>query len=210
MGKPKLPEVAAFQYKTRMNVKQIPFQKWGSLINSVVCILFLILTITAMFFYPGGNREDNMEPGFNLLYVTLSDLGRYYAINSLPNTISQALFVPGFILLGISNVIFYLILDSFYKETEKIKWASLTGTILGVISGIFYIFIALTPVDLQVKLHNAFIFAAAPFKYGALICFVIVMFVDKKLPKKFSYLILSILILYFFLATAVTVGSLLM
>jgi len=209
MEKPTVHENVTIQFQTRIDVKQVNFQKWGSLANFIACIIFLVLTITAMYFYPGGNREDNMEPGFNLLYVTLSDLGRGFAINSQPNTISQALFLPSFILLGLSYAVFYLILDMFYKETKKIKWISLTGAVLGIISGALYIFIAITPVDIDIHLHNKFIYSAAPFKYGALICFTIVTFIDKKLPRKFSYQILALLILYFLLAIAIIVGTIL-
>jgi len=196
-------------YQSRVSVKQMNFQKWGSLIGFITCILFLILTILAMLFYPGGNRDDGMAPGFNLWFVTLSDLGRDFAINDVSNTLSQALFLTGFIILGLSLVVFYIILDMFYKDSKKIKWLSLTGLILGIISGVLYIYIAITPVDIDIHLHNKFIYSAAPFKFGALICFTIVTFVDKKLPKRFTYLILANLIVYVLLAVAVIVGSIL-
>jgi hypothetical protein len=193
--------------QTRITPKPSAFQKWGAFVNFIACVLFLVLTITAMFFYPGGNRFDTMEPGFNLLWVALSDLGRTHAFNYESNIISQSIFVPGMILLGLSYTFFFFVLDSFYKETNKIKWLSLAGAILGAVSGILYIFIAITPVDVDAGLHNKFIFSAAPFKFGTLICFTIVVFLDKKLPKYFSYLLLAMLIDYILLATAVVVGT---
>ncbi|MHA1440639.1 MAG: hypothetical protein ACTSPK_02085 [Candidatus Heimdallarchaeota archaeon] len=195
------------QYHTRLTAKPTIFQKWGIFANFIVCVLFFILTITSMFFYPGGNRFDNMAPGFNLLWVALSDLGREFAFNYESNIIARSIFIPGFITLGISFTVFFFVLDSFYKETKKIKWLSFIGAILGAVSGVLYIFIAITPVDVNAGLHNKFIFSAAPFKFGTLICFTIVVFVDKKLPKFVSYLLLAMLIDYIILAVGVVVGT---
>jgi len=167
-----------------------------------------------------------MAPGFDLLWVALSDLGREFAFNYESNIIARSIFIPAFITLGISFIVFFFVLDSFYKETKKIKWLSLVGAVLGAVSGVLYIFIAITPVDvnaglhnkfifsaapfkfgINAGLHNKFIFSAAPFKFGTLICFTIVVFVDKKLPKFVSYLLLAMLIDYIILAVGVVVGT---
>ncbi len=207
MGNLKVQQTTKQSTQTRVYPKHTSFQRWGIFANFIASIMFLILTITSMFFYPGGNRFDYMEPGFNLLWVALSDLGREFAFNYESNAIARSIFLPGFILLGLSYIVLYTALDIFYKETKKIKWLSLIALVLGVISGTLYIFIAMTPVDVNAGLHNKFIFSAAPFKFGTLICFTIVVFIDKKLPRYISYLLLAMVIDYCLLAVAIVVGT---
>ena len=117
----------------------------GCFLGIIGCVQFIIITIIAMFFYPGGySFWDNF---FSQLGFTKS------ANNGQPNIISFILFITTMTIGGILLIPFWLSIRTIFTETKKLRYTSWLGTIIGLISCPFIILIALTPGDIMRDQH---------------------------------------------------------
>jgi len=151
----------------------------GAFLGIIGGLQFIIITIIAMFFYPGGySFFDNF---FSHLGFTKS------ANNGQPNTISFILFIISMAIGAIFWIPFWLCLRTVFTEKKKLRYMSSLGTILGLISCPFLLLIALTPGDLVLELHG---FATRLFFLLfalAIIIYSIVILFDKKFENIFAY-----------------------
>ncbi|MFX1255319.1 MAG: hypothetical protein ACFFCZ_27200 [Promethearchaeota archaeon] len=108
---------------------------------------FILLTFTAMFFYPGG---------YDFFGYFISDLGRVMAINGEPNDISFILFNLAMLIGALTQIPFWLIIRRLFIESAVEKVLATLGTILGLISAFLLIGIDLFPVDTQTEAHVIF------------------------------------------------------
>jgi len=128
------------------NLKKLKNWKFlGCFLGIMGCVQFIIITIIAMFFYPGGySFLDNF---FSHLGFTKS------ANNGQPNTISFILFITTMTITAIFIIPFWLSIRTIFTETNKLKYTSWIGTIIGLSSCPFIVLIALTPGDIMRNLH---------------------------------------------------------
>ena len=117
----------------------------GCFLGIIGCLQFIIITIIAMLFYPGGySFWDNF---FSHLGFTKS------ANNGQPNTISFMLFITTMTITAIFSIPFWLSIRTIFTETKKLRYTSWIGTIIGLTSCPFVILIALTPGDIMRAQH---------------------------------------------------------
>jgi len=116
---------------------------------------FIILTFIAMRFYPGG---------YSLTKHTFSYLGQI-RVNGVNNTISRTLFIIASALVSITLIPFCLTLPILFKENNIAKILGKIGSLCGVVSAPFALFIALIPLDWGYDIHmiptNIFFFGMA-------------------------------------------------
>ncbi len=122
-------------------------------ITLVGCIQFIILTIIAMFTFPGGTHGDPGSVGYNFFENFFSDLGGTVTPSSLPNPISSVLFFIALFAIGALTIPFLLIVPSIFKINKVSSILSWFGTIIGVISVIGFIGVAFTPWNLYLQGH---------------------------------------------------------
>lgn len=72
------------------------------------CGLFVLLTVIAMFTYPGGTFTDETTVGYDFFRNFFSDLGLVTALNGQPNTISLILFFLALSIVGIGIVLLFI------------------------------------------------------------------------------------------------------
>jgi hypothetical membrane protein len=152
----------------------------GAFLGIVGGIQFIIVTIIAMFFYPGG--YSFFENFFSHLGFTKS------ANNGQPNTVSLILFIISMAIGAIFWIPFWLSLQTVFKDTKKSRYMSLLGAILGLISCPFLLLIALSPGNLVLELHllvtRIFFLSFAL----AIMIFSIVILFNKEYENIFAYI----------------------
>ena len=128
------------------NLEKLKNRKYlGCFLGIIGCLQFIIITIIAMLFYPGGySFWDNF---FSHLGFIKS------ANNGQPNTISFILFITTMTIAAIFFIPFWLSIRTIFTETKKLRYTSWIGTIIGLSSCPFVILIALTPGDIMRDQH---------------------------------------------------------
>ncbi|MFX0028006.1 MAG: hypothetical protein ACFE8B_02260 [Candidatus Hermodarchaeota archaeon] len=161
-------------------------KKWLFALEIFGCIQFIIITAIAMGFYKGGTYIDSTTSNYLFWNNYFSDLGRTIAHSGLPNTISFILFTITLSLWGLLQIPFYLMLPSLFKDLKRIKKFAITGSILGVFTGIFYVGIAFTPSDVTNLAHNIFVFLGFSSIFLSIIFYAIVTFKDKSYSNLYA------------------------
>ena len=121
-----------------------------NLIDITIFILlqYFFTSLILIYLYTGGNpvSHDTTEYVWNLNY--LSDLGRVFYFNGNKNPFG-IFYVLSMGLVGVGTGL-YLYLVSSFVEKNKIRKLI---RILGILSGLGYMFIGFFPVDLYLKQH---------------------------------------------------------
>lgn len=123
---------------------------------SVGGTLYFILTIVAMFFYPGGTVSDATTQGYSVFKNFFSDLGTLHTHSGAPNFISATLFFLAQTLAGLSVFMFSLAFPQFFRHARKGRTSCMVGSILGALAGIYFMGVAFTPADLLFRAHVHF------------------------------------------------------
>jgi hypothetical membrane protein len=132
-----------------------PFQ-----FTRATAILFLLLTPLAMFLYPGGTAVDPSTPGYRFFHNFFSDLGRIVAHNGESNIASAVAFVVALSLAGLGLAIFFVAILPLYRPRRLALALGLVGSLFGVLSGLSFAGIALTPADVALAVHGWFVVTA--------------------------------------------------
>ncbi|MFW9923662.1 MAG: hypothetical protein ACFFDW_10300 [Candidatus Thorarchaeota archaeon] len=185
------------------------YQKWSFLSTIIACVIFIVFTIIAIYFYPGGSRYTSDSDGYIFTETFLSDLGRTISISGEDNTISRIFFTTAFVLLGVTAINFNISLFLFFRNKEwKIKIIAYIGVILGIISAILFCLVALFPVDLFSKVHHSTLYSGAPIKFLSFLFFTIALFMTNELPKTIKFFTLNVVIFYLLFAISILIGML--
>ena len=121
------------------------------------CIQFLILSTAAMLFYPGGTKLDSSTSGYLFFLNFFSDLGRTISHSGEPNAISLVFFVITLSLSGLSFIIYFYFLPSFFPSSPQMRRYGDIIQKAGIIGGMGFIAIAFFPSDLVSLLHDAMV-----------------------------------------------------
>jgi hypothetical membrane protein len=128
-----------------MNTQKSSLIRIGYLLGIIGVAQFIILTIIAMFVYPGG---------YSFSHNFFSSLGMVNSANNhLPNPASRIIFIITCTITALFNIPFSLALRTNFTETKTEKYLSWFGTILNIISSVFLILLALYPVNVQTRPH---------------------------------------------------------
>lgn len=152
------------------------------------CGLFALLTVAAMFVYPGGTFTDPTTVGYNFFHNFFSDLGRVTAPNGEPNTVSMVLFLSALTLTGLGLVFFFIAFRGFFTNDGTGRWLSLLGTIAGVASGLCFVGIALAPYDLFFDIHYQLVFWAFRTFLVAVGVYAVVIFRQNIYPRRYGWI----------------------
>ena len=123
-------------------------RSWKKL-SCVIVVLgglqFIILTLIAMFFYPGG---------YSFVDHYFSNLGTTITVeNYKPNTISRTLFVIACILVGISLIPFWIVITTMFADEEISRYLSYFGSLLGIIASPLLMLAGIFPGDKSYAIH---------------------------------------------------------
>ena len=149
--------------------------------------MFVVLTLIAMLTYAGGTDDNHAARGYSFTHNFLSNLGMLTALSGEPNWVSAVLFFISLAAAGVCLVIFFILFQRFFQASRLQKVLSLIGSILGMLAGISFIGIACAPADIARPAHMQFVLWAFRLFPLAVLCYVPVMFMDKRYPKVYAW-----------------------
>jgi len=152
------------------------------------CGLFVLLTVAAMFAYPGGNSNGQWTDGYDFFRNFFSDLGRVRLVDGSPNTVSLILFFIALTLAGSGLVFFFIAFRDFFAEDRIGYWSSMAGTLFGVASGLCFIGVAFTPYDVSLDRHVDFVFWAFRTFLVSVSIYAFVVFRQKDYPPRYGWI----------------------
>jgi hypothetical protein len=138
--------------------------------------VFVVATIVAMALYPGGSYSDHATVGYLFGRNFFSDLGMVHAHNGVANTTSMALFFTALSLSGTGLVLFFVAFPRLFAAEPRARTWSRAGSVFGVVAGVCFVGVALTPADVLLDAHIAFVkFAFRAFPLAAF-CYAVAIF----------------------------------
>jgi len=164
---------------------------WQKLVYRYVyigCGLFVLLTVAAMFTYPGGTYTGDLTTGYDFFRNFFSDLGRMTAAGGRSNIISAILFFLALSIAGIGLIFFFIAFHNFFKNDGTGNILSLLGAISGAASGLFFIGIACAPYDLFLDIHYQFVFWAFRTFFIAVSIYAYVIFRQNIYPRRYGWI----------------------
>ena len=174
-------------------------------LTMIGCVLFVVFTVVAMLFYAGGTLIDPTTSGYSFTTNYFSDLGLTWSHARQPNTVSAILFIAALTSAGAGLVLFFLAFPRFFARSRGGKLLSGIGSTFGVIAGICFIGVALTPANLYLGTHIAVMMWAFRTFTVAVICYTIAIFREREYPNRFGFVFLAfavLLVLYVLLLVA--------
>jgi len=146
---------------------------------------FILLTLLAMWVYPGGTlHEPNLEH-YSFLYNFFSDLGRTETFDGVPNLLTHFIFKTTLTLGGICLMVFFVALPALFTS-RKAKALAMLTMVFGVVAGLSYIGIGQVPWNVSYRGHRFYVrvgflaFLAMTFFYTLAIL------VDKNYPNRYA------------------------
>ncbi len=159
-------------------------------------VQFIILTLLAMFLFPGGTIQ-NPEAGYYLFFENFfSDLGRTEDFQGNSNWISMSLFSFALAVLGTSLIIFFIAIPNlFSKNDNRIKLIVYSISLIGMLAGLCFIGVAFTPWDILFEAHVFFV--RIGFRLLLLTCILIAILIHKTsyFPSRYAYAIVFVSII---------------
>ena len=164
-------------------------------------IIFVVFNIIAMLLYPGGNLHDFQQEGYSFTRNFFSDLGLTVSHSNVTNTISCLLFNTSLIICGLTfTMLFYKIKDVF-----RYNYLSKLATIFGVLGGLSYIGVALTPSNLLLDAHIFFAHSIFRFLFISSFLYSVLIFKTESFENKYGYGFITfaiMLLVYVFISEA--------
>jgi hypothetical membrane protein len=130
---------------------------------------FFVLTIVAMFVYPGGTHLDPHTPHYEFTRNFFSDLGATRTYSGQSNLASEVLFIIALASIGLSLVAASGIWRSIAKKPSAIGAAT---QIFAIVAGLCYVGIAATPWNLLGPPHMFFVKLGFSLLLGLMLCMV--------------------------------------
>lgn len=125
-----------------------------------VCALFIVLTTTAMFLYPGGAVPIAATHGYQFFVNFFSDLGQTRTQSGAYNYPSMLLFTSAMIAIGGGMGAFFVGFAKFFHSRSTTPWGrrlNLAATAVGVVAAICFAGAGSTPYNLFFFQHQAFV-----------------------------------------------------
>jgi len=198
-----------------MNKPSISRQQRPFLFTMACCAQFVVLTIVAMLFYPGGTFVDPASKGYSFFRNFFSDLGRTQTQSGASSTVSAILFFVTLTLAGLGLASFFLAMPRLFGQVRLPRLLSRLGSIAGLISGLAFVGVAWAPVNLAGELHRLFVQIAFLAFFVAILVYIGAMLRTRTYPRRyvcvcgaFVLLLAAYLVLLFFGPTLLSAGGL--
>jgi len=159
------------------------------------CGLFVLLTVAAMFTYPGGLFTGELTTNYDFFRNFFSDLGRITVAGQRSNIVSAILFFLALSIAGIGLIFFFIAFRDFFKTDRTGNMLSLFGTITGVASGLCFVSIACAPYDLFFYFHYHLVFWAFRTFLVAVSIYAYIIFRQKTYPRQYGWVFMAFSVL---------------
>ncbi|SMF74064.1 hypothetical protein [Pseudobacteriovorax antillogorgiicola] len=148
-------------------------------------VLFLLLTVVAMIAYPGGTNTNPHIEGYQFFQNFFSDLGRVTSFDGAPQYRPMLIFVSALTLAAIGQVLFYMMFPNFFRAGGRTL--AFFGSFFGVMTGLGYLGIALTPWDMFGALHLHFVHVTFLSFELSVILYTIAIFRNPEYPNRYAW-----------------------
>jgi hypothetical protein len=155
------------------------------------CGLFVLLTVSAMFTYPGGLFTGELTTGYDFFRNFFSDLGRITVEGERSNIVSAILFFFGLAIAGIGLIFFFIAFHNFFKNDQTGNWLSSLGTLIGVTTGLCFVGIACAPYDLVFDIHYQLVFWAFRTFLISVSIYAYVIFRQNNYPRQYGWVFIA-------------------
>ena len=152
------------------------------------CGLFVLLTVIAMFTYPGGLYTGELTSHYDFFHNFFSDLGRIHVEGGKSNLVSAVLFCLALSIAGIGLIFFFIAFRQFFKNDRVGNVVSAVGTMIGVISGVCFIGVAFAPYDLLLDIHFQFVLWAFRTFFFAVSIYAYLVFRQSYYPHRYGWI----------------------
>jgi hypothetical protein len=150
------------------------------------CFLFLVLTSLAMVFYPGGTRPAPGTKGYLFFENFFSELGLSRTYSGGPNNVSFLLFTAALALAGLALALYFTLSPSLFWDSRNTRVLSMCGTFFGIISGLSFIGVALTPADLYQAPHQLFVQLAFTTFFVGVVFYALAILLNRSYPNLYA------------------------
>jgi hypothetical protein len=178
-----------------METGRTNWTRWAFMLPLFGCVQFIVLTVIAMFLYPGGTRDDATTVGYSFWRNFFSDLGRTRDFMEDPNTASFVLFTIALSVAGFSLIVFFLALPRLFSRSRSPSRLSILGSVVGVLSGLSYIGIASTPWNLYETPHRLLVYLAFCSFLLVVVLYTAAILRNSGYPNLYAYTYLSFAVL---------------
>lgn len=174
--------------------------KWIYNFTVFAILQYIVLSVVAMFIYPGSTHRNMDSQSYIFTENFLSDLGRYEVYNGTDNYISAGIYFWILLVVASATILFFTtIKDNF---THKL-WLRILGqsmSITGVLAGMGLLCVAIVPANTFYNIHLFGVYVAFPLLLFTLLLLMIGIYANPKYPNKYAW---AVLCTNFFLATYV-------
>ena len=135
---------------------------------------FLLFSVVAMAFYPGGNHVEHRTERYELFSNTFSELGRVRTYTGEPKPISRHIFSTSVSVAGIGVLLFLLGLSFHIRRAgihRERKSLLVVALLFGVLTAGGFELIALSPADTAFELHFVGVYSAFTGFLPTALCF---------------------------------------
>jgi hypothetical protein len=180
--------------KNPMKASIKPWHERLYFLAMIGCIQFVVLTLIAMIFYPGGTHEDPTTKGYSFFHNFFSDLGLTETFSGDPKFASFLLFTVAMVLAGVALAFFFVAFPSFFSSSTLGKWLSILGSIAGILSGLAFIGVAL-PGNLYLDPHKLSVQVAFLAFFVAVLIYIPVIFLKRDYPRVYAWVFVTFALL---------------
>jgi hypothetical membrane protein len=131
---------------------------------------FIVLSFVAMQLYAGGTWFHPRASGYHFFHNFLSDLGTTRTFSGQSNWPSCLLFSFALVTIGIALILFAGAWRGFAYGREQARRAGIAAQSFGVMSGLAFAGVGLTPFDRYMWPHNTLVICAFAMLLGYVIC----------------------------------------
>ncbi|MEO6990436.1 MAG: hypothetical protein ABI346_07660 [Candidatus Baltobacteraceae bacterium] len=154
------------------------------------CGLFFVLTLVAMLLYPGGSVAAPGAERYSFFLNFFSDLGQThvgYGPLGASNLVSMVLFVAALVMAAAALVLFFIAFAGLVGSATS-RWLARSAALFGVVAGVSFVGVALTPWNHYLLAHNAFVaWAFRAFFAADLLLFAAVV-LEPGFPRRFAWI----------------------
>lgn len=168
-----------------------PWQRRTFLFTIYAAIQFLLLTVIAMWLYPGGTAVDPTTAGYDFFRNFFSDLGLQHSHSGVYQPLTAGLFFVALSTAGVALILFSVAFRAFFLASALGRWLGYGAIFSGVVSGLGYLLVALTPADLRPEGHMFGVyvaFLAFPLSAAA---YALNIYRQPRFPNRYGHILLA-------------------
>jgi len=154
----------------------------------ISCGLFVLLTVIAMFTYPGGLFTGELTSHYDFFRNFFSDLGRIRVEGGISNIVSAILFFFALSIVGNGLIFFFIAFRDFFKVDRIGNILSSMGTAIGIASGLCFVGIGFAPYDLFFDIHYQLVIWAFRTFFVAVSIYAYVIFRQTSYPRSYGWI----------------------